>query len=81
MILMDIMMPGMCGTEVAEKLLLDSRTKHIPIIFMTAVVQKNEVEDKAGISDLREKFPAIRFPLTNSFHKVKNTPELYQVVL
>jgi hypothetical protein len=48
---------------------------------MTAVVQKNEVEEEAGISDLREKFPAIRFPLTNSFHKVKNTPELYQVVL
>jgi len=54
LILLDIMMPEMCGTEVAEKLLLDSRTKNIPIIFITAVVQKDEVAEEAGLMCGRE---------------------------
>lgn len=54
LILLDIMMPDMSGTEVAEKLLLDPRTKNIPIIFMTAVVQKDEVEEEAGLIGGRE---------------------------
>lgn len=54
LILLDIMMPEMCGTEVAEKLLLDPRTKNIPIIFITAVVQKDEVAEEAGIMGGRE---------------------------
>lgn len=54
LILLDIMMPDMCGTEVAEKLLLDPRTKDIPIIFITAVVQKNEIEDEVGLIGGRE---------------------------
>lgn len=54
LILLDIMMPDMSGTEVAEELLMDTRTKNIPIIFMTAVVQKNEVENEAGLMGGRE---------------------------
>jgi len=54
LILLDIIMPEMCGTEVAEKLLLDSRTKNIPIIFITAVVQKDEVAEEAGMMGGRE---------------------------
>jgi len=54
LILLDIMMPDMCGTEIAEKLLLDPRTKDIPIIFITAVVQKNEIEEEAGLIGGRE---------------------------
>jgi DNA-binding response OmpR family regulator len=54
LILLDIMMPDICGTEVSEKLLLDPRTKNIPIIFMTAVVQKDEVEEAAGMIGGRE---------------------------
>ena len=49
LILLDVMMPDMSGTEVAEKLQMDARTKNIPIIFMTAIVQKDEVEAKAGV--------------------------------
>lgn len=54
LILLDIMMPDMSGTEVAEKLLDDPRTKSIPIIFMTAVVQKDEVAEEGGIMGGRE---------------------------
>ncbi|QKE63757.1 two-component system response regulator [Aquipseudomonas campi] len=37
LILLDIMMPGLSGYEVAEQLKQDPRTRHIPIIFLTAM--------------------------------------------
>ena len=48
LILLDIMMPGMFGTEVAEKLLEDPRTKDIPIIFLTAALKKDEADEMDG---------------------------------
>lgn len=54
LILLDIMMPDMSGPEVAEELLLDSRTKNIPIIFITALVKKDEVKKEAGWMGGRE---------------------------
>ena len=54
LILLDIMMPDMSGAEVAEELLLDPRTKNIPIIFITALVRKEEVQKEAGFMGGRE---------------------------
>jgi DNA-binding response OmpR family regulator len=48
LILLDIMMPGMFGTEVAGKLLEDPRTKDIPIIFLTAALKKEEADKMDG---------------------------------
>jgi len=48
LILLDIMMPGMFGTEVAEMLLEDHRTENIPIIFLTAAIKKEEADTRDG---------------------------------
>jgi len=44
LILLDIMMPGIDGYEVCRRLKADKRTKHIPVIFVTAVT---EIQDAA----------------------------------
>jgi DNA-binding response OmpR family regulator len=48
-ILLDVMMPGRNGWEVAEELLADDRTSEIPIIFLTA---RAETRDRARGLDL-----------------------------
>ncbi len=48
-ILLDVMMPGLDGWQVAEELLDSERTRSIPIIFLTA---RAEVRDRARGLDL-----------------------------
>lgn len=43
LILLDIMMPEMDGYEVCKKLRADHRTKDIPVIFLTAKTQKDDI--------------------------------------
>lgn len=44
LVLLDIMMPGMNGYQVCEKLRTNAATQHIPVIFVTAM---SEVDDEA----------------------------------
>src|SRR5947209_15992783 len=44
LILLDVMMPGMSGHEVCRRLKAESRSRKIPVIFVTAM---NQVEDEA----------------------------------
>ena len=48
LILLDIMMPDMIGSEVAAELLNDNELKDIKIIFLTALVSKEETETTEG---------------------------------
>jgi DNA-binding response OmpR family regulator len=48
-VLLDVMMPGLDGWQVAEQLLQDDRTSEIPIIFLTA---RAEFRDRARGLDI-----------------------------
>lgn len=49
LILLDILMPDMGGGEVAYRLKEDKSVKNIPIVFLTAVVTKEETTSHGGI--------------------------------
>jgi two-component system, OmpR family, response regulator len=48
LILLDVMMPGMDGGEIASRLQSDPRLRDIPIVFLTAAVKKEEVGSHGG---------------------------------
>ncbi len=47
-IVLDVMMPGMSGGEVAESLREHPATAGIPIIFLTGMISRAEVEEHGG---------------------------------
>ena len=42
MIILDVMMPGIGGGAVAERIKDDENLKHIPILFLTGILEKEE---------------------------------------
>ncbi len=49
LVLLDIMMPGIDGGEVARKMKADEETRDIPIVFVTAAVTKEEAKKQGTI--------------------------------
>ena len=45
---LDLMMPGLTGLEVTRALREDERTRHLPVILLTARVQESDLE--AGLA-------------------------------
>jgi len=50
LILLDIILPGISGTDVASTLLDNPKTRRIPIIFLTAIVTQKEL----GVAAVKE---------------------------
>jgi two-component system, OmpR family, response regulator len=48
LIFLDVMMPEMDGGDIASILRADPEMKHIPIVFLTAAVKKEEVTSRGG---------------------------------
>jgi CheY-like chemotaxis protein len=46
MILMDITMPELDGTEIASQLRADNTLRNIPVVFLTALVSRYDTGDK-----------------------------------
>jgi len=46
LIILDILMPGMDGSQTADILKNDATTKNIPIIFLTCLVTKDEEKEE-----------------------------------
>ena len=46
--ILDIMMPDIDGSQVAQLFKTDERLKNTPIIFMTAIIPKEELESEAN---------------------------------
>lgn len=74
LILMDVMMPRVDGPEAVRQLQEDPATKHIPVIFLTAIITKEEEETQAfGISlDARKhRFLSKPFDAQNLLAEIK----------
>src|SRR5438046_10097957 len=71
-ILLDVMMPGLDGWQVAEELLDDRRTSSIPIVFLTA---RAEVRDRARGLDLG----GIDY-LTKPFDPIELAPQVRELI-
>ena len=48
LILLDIVMPDANGGEIAQEIRLDEGLKSIPVVFLTAIVTKEEVASQGG---------------------------------
>ena len=49
LIILDVVMPELDGGEVHTQLQADPVLKHTPVIFLTAIVRKKEVDEHAGM--------------------------------
>lgn len=49
LILLDILMGDLEGNEVAAQLKDDKETKNIPVVFLTAIATKEQVEESKGV--------------------------------
>ncbi|MBT3176976.1 MAG: response regulator [Desulfobacula sp.] len=61
LIILDVVMPDMYGTEICKKISQEKDLKDIPIVFLTAIVTEAEAEFQEGIIEGR---PTLAKPIT-----------------
>jgi CheY-like chemotaxis protein len=49
LVLMDVMMPGLDGGDLARRFADHPQLGQVPVIFLTATVRHSEVESRAGL--------------------------------
>ena len=49
LILLDVVMPALDGSDVVARLKTDAKLKNVPVVFLTATVRKTEVDAHGGI--------------------------------
>ena len=77
LILLDVMMPGIDGYEVCERLKLDSQTRHIPILFLSAI---SAAPDKVKAFELGGvDYVTKPFQLEEVLARIEYQLKLYQV--
>ena len=64
LILMDIMLPGMDGSEVVKKLKANPATQNIPIVFLSGIAARVEGETRSEVKCGNRRFKAIPKPFT-----------------
>jgi len=65
LIILDMMMPNMNGIQTLQKIKTIKAAENIPVIFMTAKVQNNEIDDyiaSGAIGVIRKPFDPMTFP-------------------
>jgi len=77
LILMDIVMPGLDGFEVCEALKKDDKTRHIPVVFLTAKWETSEETrglELGAVDYIRKPFspPIIRARIRNHLELKRN---------
>ena len=49
LILLDILIPDMYGTEIARQIRSDESVKNIPIVFLTALIREKEIGSQGAV--------------------------------
>ena len=65
LILLDVLLPDLNGTDVVKQLKLNPKTKDIPIVFMTICINEEDDKGDQKIGVQGQSFPAFAKPLHN----------------
>ena len=65
LILLDVLLPDLNGTDVVKQLKLNPKVKDIPIVFMTICINEEDDKGDQKIGVQGESFPAFAKPLHN----------------
>jgi CheY-like chemotaxis protein len=72
LILLDVMMPNMDGGDIASQFESDSDLKAVPIVFLTAIVTKQEA-GPGGLRSSGKRFLAKPISLEELIHAIEET--------